>query len=441
MDAKLALLDAIGRPIEGPDRITQRAEAYELISFLEFRQLRTWLQWGDVGGVGEATLSKLLSMVAQKPEMAKLVRHPLFDAEDADGGVLRAAILGAQSFGQGDLEGALVHFRHAAGRRPSSLFAVCVANSLRALARDREAAEYLEGAMRQWPGDNGLRLMAAGVAFSSGDIAKANKLFAPMKEGYFSRYRTDAHVARRQRELDEAIAEHRLYRKAESDIYDDSYAESTWWNYWFHFNAYTQNQHGEGILGEVAPELLKRFLRSGRVKAKTCVEVGTMCGELLYRAARDVPETRFIGVDRNPVLKVLNDRAYSLPNLEFRADDVLNVLEEEGVDFNDAVLFHTRTSPFLLPDFMRQLYGRCRQKGFGAITLLETYPLSIKYERFQSFEEMPEISEVRGGGLLTHNYPKILREAGFPNVEFEFVKPTMLFAGVDSSVFLHGTLR
>jgi trans-aconitate methyltransferase len=193
------------------------------------------------------------------------------------------------------------------------------------------------------------------------------------------------------------------------------------------------------MLGALVPEHLGEFLRGRSPRPKTCVEVGTMCGELLYRVAVQFPDIHFVGVDRNPVIKRLNDQGYHLPNLEFRADDIINVLEDPKLDFAGAVLFHTRTSPFLLPDFMRKLYGRCREVGFGAITMLEMYSVSIEHKRFHRFADMPQISEIRGGGLMTHNYPKILNEAGFPKVEWQFVNANTIFSGSDSSVFLAGT--
>jgi len=40
---------------------------------------------------------------------------------------------------------------------------------------------------------------------------------------------------------------------------------------------------------------------------------------------------------------------------------------------------------------------------------------------------------------MHHNYPRILREAGWEKVDYEFVVSTLLFAGVDSSIFLGAT--
>ena len=86
-----------------------------------------------------------------------------------------------------------------------------------------------------------------------------------------------------------------------------------------------------------------------------------MCAEPLYRLAREFPDCRFVGVDRQPALKVSNELAYKAPNLTFAADDIDRWMAEHRDDIRaPAMLLHVRTSPFFYPEGLRALYQGCR---------------------------------------------------------------------------------
>ena len=84
---------------------------------------------------------------------------------------------------------------------------------------------------------------------------------------------------------------------------------------------------------------------------KSVIDFGALCGEINYRLAKQFPEVGVYGVDRQEIVKKLNDEAYSLPNLHFRDGDIFESLKTVDEEF---VLFtKTRTTVLCYPDFVR----------------------------------------------------------------------------------------
>jgi hypothetical protein len=377
----------------------------------------------------------LMTAVMEVPSFGRLLGHQLFANAFGDG-ELFGLVLGAWHFGRGEVERAAAIFAALEKRTGSALAFQCHGNTRRCLGDYRAAGEIFERGMMVHPADRSLRIMAASVAFAQGDSARANSIFAPLRDEYFAQFPRQDYIASRRAELDEAIAQNLLYRAVETDVYDDKYAASTWWNYWYHFNAYNKHQHGEGILGEMVPECVNRALTALADPPRSFVELGAMCGEPLFRIAQDHPGISFFGVDRQRNVKDLNDAAYRLPNLTFVADDIFAFLHDVPEAAADAMLFHVRTAPFLYPAFLQKLYAECRAAGFRYVALLEVYTISYSQRMFRTFDEMPELAEIRGGGLIHHNYPRALANAGFRVIEQTIVPPTMLFTGIDNVVFI-----
>ncbi|HAU0673874.1 tetratricopeptide repeat protein [Legionella pneumophila serogroup 1] len=371
----------------------------------------------------------LMTSILENPSFAVLLTKTAFVYRFAKQELYLYA-LGAYHFGVGNLIKATEVFKEGVTLFSSSTFYFCLANCYRAQGEWEKAKNVYIESLEKYPTDEGLKSCFAGTAFAMGDTPLANSLYTPSKL-----HNTDL-MEMRNKELQQAIASNQLYRDEEMDIYDDDFANTTWWNYWYHFNTYTRHQNGEGILADIVPEYLDKIFLKLPSPPKTFIELGTMCGEIIYRMASLYPQTTFFGIDRNQNIKNLNDEAYSLPNLEFAATDIFEFMVNKKDKIINGMLFHVRTSPFLFPAFLEHLYNTAGSLGCKYIALYEAYPSSYTNKRFQRFEDMDSIAEIRGGGLIHHNYPTVLKKAGFSIIHQEIIPPTMLFAGMENTVFI-----
>ncbi|CZH87006.1 TPA: tetratricopeptide repeat protein [Legionella pneumophila] len=371
----------------------------------------------------------LMTAILENPSFAVLLTKTAFVYRFARQ-ELYLYCLGAYFFGISNLAKATEIFKEGVTLFSTSIFYLCLANCYRAQGEWEKAKNIYVESLEKYPTDERLRSCFAGTAFAMGDTPLANSLYTPSKL-----HNTDL-MEMRNKELQQAIASNQLYRDEEMDIYDDDFANTTWWNYWYHFNTYTRHQNGEGILADIVPEYLDKIFLKLPSPPKTFIELGTMCGEIIYRMASLYPQTTFFGIDRNQNIKNLNDEAYSLPNLEFAATDIFEFMENKKDKIINGMLFHVRTSPFLFPAFLEHLYNTAGSLGCKYIALYEAYPSSYTNKRFQRFEDMDSIAEIRGGGLIHHNYPTVLKKAGFNIIHQEIIPPTMLFAGMENTVFI-----
>ncbi|HAT7745806.1 TPA: tetratricopeptide repeat protein [Legionella pneumophila] len=371
----------------------------------------------------------LMTAIMENPSFAALLTKTAFVYRFAKQ-ELYLYCLGAYYFGIGNLVKATEIFKEGVTLFPTSTFYLCLANCYRAQGEWEQAKNVYLESLEKYPTDDGLKSCLAGTAFAIGDISLANSFYTPSKLHNINL------MEMRNKELQQAIASNQLYRDEEMDIYDDAFANTTWWNYWYHFNTYTRHQNGEGILADIVPEYLDKIFQKLPTPPKTFIELGTMCGEIIYRMASLYPQTIFFGIDRHQNIKNLNDEAYSLPNLEFAAADIFEFMENKKDIIIDGMLFHVRTSPFLFPAFLEHLYKTAGSMGCKYVALYEAYPSSYINKRFQRFEDMDSIAEIRGGGLIHHNYPAVLKKAGFNIIHQEIIPPTMLFAGMENTVFI-----
>ena len=157
------------------------------LTALEFDLLQTWVTWGETGQAGLWEFSRVMETVASEPQLGRVLEHSLFDVGSVDGGVLLEMLRGAREYGQGRIEQALARFERAAAVATNPLLCMCIANTYRALGRNREALATLEAGMARWPQDDSLRPPAVGIAFALGQAVGAyglSFLFARGEVGY-----------------------------------------------------------------------------------------------------------------------------------------------------------------------------------------------------------------------------------------------------------------
>lgn len=165
----------------------------------------------------------------------------------------------------------------------------------------------------------------------------------------------------------------------------------------------------------VYDEILRRV--SGALKKhpqiRSVTNFGVGYGYVDSELARRFPEVRFYGLDRSRLTKAFNETFFRLPNLEFVAGDVFHHFS----DIREAgpwLLLHARTATMLPRSCVRELYTSAGTAGASCIVALEQCGISWQTGRPYTFNEDPNQPSVAlSAGMFIHNYPGLLKGAGF----------------------------
>ncbi len=127
--------------------------------------------------------------------------------------------------------------------------------------------------------------------------------------------------------------------------------------------------------------------------------------------AKRHPQLRFIGCDRSELTMAINRVDFgNVPNLVLHGGDVFDCLEQyKPID----VLFHMRTACLLPSDFLDQLYARARACGARYVVMAEQIGLSWETDAGYEFSDQQQDSILLRWKMLIHNYPALLKKAGF----------------------------
>ena len=170
-------------------------------------------------------------------------------------------------------------------------------------------------------------------------------------------------------------------------------------------------------LYDCAEDLLTRYMDS----TSTVVNFGVCYAHIDQLLARKFPSTMFYGVDRSRITKALNEVEFGgIPNLLFVASDIFEFLE--SAKLSNWMLFHTRTCCLLPKDFVVRLYNAAYKLGCSTIVCLEQSGISRQTGCAYQYSDNDQASVAYRQGMLIHNYPGILRAAGFEVVESTLIK-------------------
>lgn len=160
-------------------------------------------------------------------------------------------------------------------------------------------------------------------------------------------------------------------------------------------------------------ELLKRD-----TSIKTVLDFGVSYAHVDSVLARRHPEVRFIGCDRSELTMAINRVDFGhIPNLVLHGGDIFECMDQQGpID----VLFHMRTACLLPADFLDQLYAKARSSGARYVLLAEQIGLSWETDSGYEFSDQQKDSTLLRWKMLIHNYPALLKKAGFKVAHSEF---------------------
>lgn len=137
--------------------------------------------------------------------------------------------------------------------------------------------------------------------------------------------------------------------------------------------------------------------------------------------AKRYVDKHFLGIDRSELTKWYNEKWFSrLKNLEFAAGDIFEFLEDKN--FDEGVFFHARTLTFLSRNFIEKLYKIVAKAKFRYIVGMEPIGISRQTYKAYEFSDEDQPSVLYRGSMFIHNYPALLKNAGFSLSSIEAIK-------------------
>ena len=224
---------------------------------------------------------------------------------------------------------------------------------------DREQA-CIEAVRERIVGEPNILFHAANNRFRAGDLDQANQLahraLAMCGDDVLSHYsgaaRTNASL------LEQGIAEGLEERPLEVDPYADEAWVSDYWDYYhFEFKNFTSRQCHSVFLNRLYMDSVADILHE-QTDIRCLVNIGSFCGYFDHQIALRYPDLRVIGFDRDTEAIERNREHFVAHNLEFRSDDLDDVLGQ-ACGLGAVAVAHIRTCTLLYPAGVRALYGAC----------------------------------------------------------------------------------
>lgn len=185
----------------------------------------------------------------------------------------------------------------------------------------------------------------------------------------------------------------------------------------------------EGFEGPSESEKLYAHLDSiltnllSKLNIPTCLNFGVGYAYIDSLLAAKFPKTQFIGIDRSRLTKAYNEMHFShLKNLHHVAGDIFQFLDENKNMFDGGVFFHARTILLLPKSFIEKLYEAVAKAKFQYIVSVEQIGISRQTLQSYRFSEEDQPSVVYRETMFIHNYPALLKNAGFSISRAELVK-------------------
>lgn len=173
------------------------------------------------------------------------------------------------------------------------------------------------------------------------------------------------------------------------------------------------------VLNVHVTDILSGLLAQGKIRR--VINFGVCYATVDADLAQRFPAVSFIGIDRSPAIKEINEQSFNLPNLSFVADDVLKWLAEQG-DLSDAILFHMRTATLLPKPFVAELYRRAAERKIAAISGFETYGFSREINDWYEQDVADKPSVLYRDDMYLHNYVGILAGLGYRVERLTYLK-------------------
>lgn len=181
-----------------------------------------------------------------------------------------------------------------------------------------------------------------------------------------------------------------------------------------------------GNFGGESPILYEHVISKSAVLLKshglrTFFNLGVSYPYVDNELAQKFPNTKFIGIERTEVVPLLNNHFFAdQKNMVSVSGNLFDFLKKDALP--ESLFFHARTMTLLSRTFVERAYAAAADAGCTFIFGNEQIGVSRESGqpfRF-SFNEKP--SEIYRKRMFIHNYPAILKTAGYKVVYIEAVE-------------------
>ncbi len=145
---------------------------------------------------------------------------------------------------------------------------------------------------------------------------------------------------------------------------------------------------------------------------RTVVNYGSLYGYIDWVMARSHPDRTFVGYDRAPVARTLNEQEFQAPNLHFRDGDFAEALRPFAGE-GGTLLGHCRTGTLIYPEDLERFYRACRDLGVTHIIAAEIVNYGEADGEYPDFAHSNRSSKLLGGHMIHHDYARYLGRAGY----------------------------
>ncbi|HAT1993461.1 hypothetical protein [Legionella pneumophila] len=386
----------------------------------------------------QSYLIKLLNFFIARPEKARLINSSYF-INQYRGNLVFDVITISVDYALGQLDSALNVSDHYLTQEQGIFFFLINAHIHRANNNVAGELEVLNRTLQLFPNDPMSYLSKIEFLVRNGNINEANILLQHI-EFYVKQYLKHEIEIIKEASLDlELAVKNKLFTRSEKfDLYDDNLTRATWIGYYERFVTQNKYQSGDGNYFDFINKKLSAFIQEANIHY--VIDFGSLCAGLIEKTARDAPQTKFIGIDRQKFVAELNYQAYKYENMIFESGDILDYLPKLSKVQGNKLFFHVRTSCLLYPHLLIKIYSEAAKAGVEYVMFVEGDGLSRDKLKFYDFDTFPGLSIARKGSLINHNYKKILEYAGYQIISYERIKPHDLWQGVSellgSSIFV-----
>jgi hypothetical protein len=173
-----------------------------------------------------------------------------------------------------------------------------------------------------------------------------------------------------------------------------------------------------GALYAHLADVVGRELAGGTLRRVLNVGVGFAHIDSILAARH--PDVRFVGIDRSMLTQVYNTAHFGdRPNMMFCTGSAPELLADGS--WENAVLLTSRTLTKAPPSYVRSLYAAAAHAGVATIITVEPVGVSRQTGTWYRFSDDDQPGVVYRKGMYIHNYPGLLRLAGFRVVRSELI--------------------
>lgn len=256
----------------------------------------------------------------------------------------------------------------------------------------------------------------AAAAYLAGDTATANAIVVAARVTYpdYFAFMTAATRAL-QGDLQAAVAAGTIERDVASDRYSEDHVKIYWQSAQSEIATLSPTENANALIRQIMAQKIGALIAQHQPDA--VLDFGCAYGQPLFELANRFPQSLICGVDRQTVLKTLNDAAFAAPNLSFLDGNVFDALPMV-TGSNNKMLIHVRTGIMVYPAFLEHLYREARVNGFRYVALYEIASLSCVSWQYRD-QNAGFASEAHRSTMFIHDYAAALRRAGFSRIEIE----------------------